>query len=80
MGILSEFRIVLYVSFWIAHMVRTLQRDGLGHKPWIDKSPTAMRDFYASRHVWEPTWGKGADRGMTVKSVKIWSEGKCTAK
>ena len=61
-------------------MIQMLHRDGLGDKPWIDKSPTAMRDFYASRHVWEATWGKGAERGMTVKSVKMWREGNCAAK
>jgi hypothetical protein len=24
-----------------------------------------------------PTWGEGAERGMTVKSVKMWQAGQC---
>ncbi|OCK77121.1 glycoside hydrolase family 16 protein [Lepidopterella palustris CBS 459.81] len=51
--------------------------DGYGDKPWINHSPTAMRDFWAARNSWMPTWGNGSDRGMTIKSVKMWREGKC---
>jgi hypothetical protein len=31
-----------------------------------------------ARGTWEPTWGPGNERGMTVKNVKMWQEGKCT--
>lgn len=30
-----------------------------------------------AKDKWLPTWGKGNDRGMTVKSVKMWQAGKC---
>lgn len=30
-----------------------------------------------AKDQWLPTWGEGNDRGMTVKSVKMWQEGKC---
>jgi beta-glucanase (GH16 family) len=30
-----------------------------------------------AKDQWLPTWGEGADRGMTVKSVKMWQAGKC---
>jgi hypothetical protein len=29
--------------------------------------------------TWLPTWGQGNDRGMTVKSVKMWQQGACGA-
>ncbi|KAF2808462.1 putative gram-negative bacteria binding protein [Mytilinidion resinicola] len=51
--------------------------DRQGDKPWINFSPTAMRDFWNARNSWMPTWGKGNELGMTVKSVKMWREGKC---
>jgi hypothetical protein len=52
-------------------------RDAKGNKPWIDGSATAMRDFWRANATWLPTWGQGEDRGMTVKSVKMWQQGKC---
>jgi hypothetical protein len=30
-----------------------------------------------AKDKWLSTWGEGNDRGMTVKSVKMWQEGKC---
>jgi hypothetical protein len=51
--------------------------DSEGDKPWIDVDHTAMRDFWMANSTWLPTWGKGDERGMTVKSVKMWQEGKC---
>ncbi|KAL5119776.1 hypothetical protein ACEQ8H_002382 [Pleosporales sp. CAS-2024a] len=50
--------------------------DGNG-KPWVDGSDFAARDFWNAKNEWLPTWGKGNDRGMTVKSVKMWQSGKC---
>ena len=52
-------------------------RNGKGNKPWIDGSSTAMRDFWLANGTWLPTWGKDEDRGMTVKSVKMWQQGEC---
>ncbi|CAI6331820.1 unnamed protein product [Periconia digitata] len=51
--------------------------DGKNGKPWVDNGPTAARDFIKAKDQWLPTWGEGNDRGMTVKSVKMWQEGKC---
>jgi len=51
--------------------------DDVGGKPWIDKSVSPARDFWLANGTWLPTWGEGEDRGMTVKSVKMWQEGKC---
>ncbi|KAF2427548.1 concanavalin A-like lectin/glucanase [Tothia fuscella] len=51
--------------------------NAVGNKPWNDAESSAPSDFYAARHKWEPTWGKGNSRGMTIKHVKMWQEGKC---
>ncbi|KAF2670927.1 putative gram-negative bacteria binding protein [Microthyrium microscopicum] len=51
--------------------------DGVNNKPWVDGSDSAVADFYAAQDKWYPTWGKNNDRGMTVKNVKMWQEGKC---
>ncbi|KAH7390819.1 concanavalin A-like lectin/glucanase domain-containing protein [Phaeosphaeria sp. MPI-PUGE-AT-0046c] len=51
--------------------------DGEGGKPWVDGSDFAARDFYKAKDQWLPTWGEGTERGMTVKSVKMWQHGKC---
>ena len=52
-------------------------KDGVGGKPWIDKSDTAPKEFWDSRSMWKDTWGEGDTRGMTVKYVRMWSEGSC---
>lgn len=31
----------------------------------------------AAKSQWLPTWGQGTERGMTVKSVKMWQAGNC---
>jgi len=51
--------------------------DSTGQKPWVDGSETAMRDFWNANSTWLPTWGEGEDRGMSVKNVKMWSQGIC---
>jgi hypothetical protein len=33
--------------------------------------------FTTAKDEWLPTWGEGTERGMTVKSVKMWQAGKC---
>jgi len=51
--------------------------DGEGNKPWVDGSDFAGRDFWNAKDEWLPTWGEGNERGMTVRSVKMWQDGKC---
>jgi Glycosyl hydrolases family 16 len=52
-------------------------KDGVGNKPWGDASYTAPKEFWDAQAQWGPTWGEGDTRGLTVKSVKMWSEGAC---
>jgi len=51
--------------------------DQIGNKPWGDKSPTAQLEFWNASSIWFPTWGNGTDRGLSVKSVKMYSIGAC---
>jgi hypothetical protein len=47
--------------------------DGVGNKPWLDGSATAMLDFIKSKDQWLKTWAeKEEDRAMVVDSVKMW--------
>ncbi|KAK5210466.1 hypothetical protein LTR47_000357 [Exophiala xenobiotica] len=52
--------------------------DGVGSKPWVDGRDSAASDFYGARSEWEPSWGTGNERGLTVKNVKMWQQGKCS--
>ena len=54
--------------------------DGVANKPWGDASFTAPREFWGATDQWYPTWGVGDKKGMTVKSVKMWTEGICGSK
>lgn len=36
-----------------------------------------MEQFWNASSAWEPTWGAGDARGMTVKSVKLFQRGDC---
>ena len=46
--------------------------DGKAGKPWVDRSPTARRDFWNARETWGPSW---KDKGeMVVHGVKIWQQ------
>lgn len=54
-------------------------RDQVGNKPWGDKSLTAQLEFWNASSTWLPTWGNGTERGLTVKSVKMYSLGACGA-
>ncbi|KPM42899.1 hypothetical protein AK830_g3612 [Neonectria ditissima] len=51
--------------------------DELGNKPWINDATNAQWTFWNAADQWLPTWGEGDTRGMTVKSVNMWQEGKC---
>jgi hypothetical protein len=55
-------------------------KDGVGNKPWGDASLIGPKQFLESKDTWYPTWGKGEERGLTVKNVKMWSQGKCASK
>lgn len=49
--------------------------DGKDGKPWSDKSVSPVRDFWASRDKWLPSWPtKVEDRAMVIDSVKIWQQ------
>ncbi|KAK4233070.1 concanavalin A-like lectin/glucanase domain-containing protein [Achaetomium macrosporum] len=48
--------------------------DGVDGKPWADKvNGSSAKDFWKARNSWEPTWGEGDTRGMTVKKVSMWN-------
>jgi hypothetical protein len=56
--------------------------DKVGNKPWGDgtlqeETASAPKQFWDNKVQWLNTWGAGDARGMTVKSVKMWREGKC---
>ncbi|KAK3327786.1 concanavalin A-like lectin/glucanase domain-containing protein [Cercophora scortea] len=51
--------------------------DSQGNKPWLDAATNAQWTFWSAANEWLPTWGAGEDRGMTVRSVKMWSRGAC---
>ncbi|KAK2594927.1 hypothetical protein QQS21_007375 [Conoideocrella luteorostrata] len=51
--------------------------DHIDGKPWIDDAKNAQWTFWDAAKYWLPTWGKGDERGMTVKSVKMWQAGQC---
>ncbi|KAL2210724.1 concanavalin A-like lectin/glucanase [Sarocladium strictum] len=53
--------------------------DAMGGKPWSDSSETPMRDFWKSNSTWLPSWGPKEERGMVIKSVKMWQQGKCSS-
>nr|XP_039269968.1 beta-1,3-glucan-binding protein-like [Styela clava] len=46
-------------------------------KPWLNNSPTAMRDFWQAKNQWYPTWqadvNNGENAAMQVKSIKVWA-------
>lgn len=52
--------------------------DSVGGKPWVDATGTiAASEFWLAADQWLPTWGKGNDRSMSIKSVKMWQQGEC---
>lgn len=52
-------------------------KDGVANKPWGDKSLSAPREFWQAQEQWLSTWGDGDTRGMTVRSVRMWQQGRC---
>ncbi|KAI9649850.1 hypothetical protein NHQ30_002432 [Ciborinia camelliae] len=51
--------------------------DKVGNKPWGDASLMAPAEFWNSSSEWSSTWGPPEERGMTIKSVKMYSQGTC---
>lgn len=49
-------------------------KDGASNKPWGDASPSAPSEFWSQHGIWYPTWGAKDERGMTVKSVKMYKQ------
>ena len=45
-------------------------------KPWTDKSPTAIRDFWQAKDKWYPTWNadknNGEDAALQVNYICVW--------
>lgn len=39
-------------------------------KPWINNSPTGMKDFYDKKDEWYPTWD-GEDSAMKINYIKV---------
>ncbi|ATY61835.1 Concanavalin A-like lectin subgroup [Cordyceps militaris] len=54
--------------------------DNVGQKPWVNGATNARWSFWDARDQWLPTWGQGDERGMTVRSVKMWQLGACGSK
>ncbi|KAF1991361.1 glycoside hydrolase family 16 protein [Aulographum hederae CBS 113979] len=46
-------------------------KDGKSGKPWVDGSPSARRDFWNARNMWQSTWTKPE---MRIKRVQMWQE------
>jgi len=46
--------------------------DAMPGKPWKDKSPSAVRDFWNAKSQWYPSW-KGEDAALAIDSVKVWT-------
>ncbi|KAI8356064.1 concanavalin A-like lectin/glucanase domain-containing protein [Mortierella sp. GBAus27b] len=48
--------------------------DGVGNKPWSDKSPHSINEFYAAKDDWYPTWGpeSGTDRALAVDYIRVY--------
>lgn len=75
-------RTIISREFGLAYYPRCfadkgLFSDQLGSKPWVDASDSAMKEFYLAQNSWLPSWGTPEERGMIVKSVKMWQLGAC---
>ncbi|KAF9092514.1 hypothetical protein BGX23_004226 [Mortierella sp. AD031] len=48
--------------------------DGVGGKPWSDRSEHAVNEFYAAKADWYPTWSpeNGLDRAMAADYVRVY--------
>lgn len=54
-----------------------MNSDNKGNKPWLDSATNSQWTFWSAADQWLPTWGEGDQRGMTVKSVRMWKKGAC---
>ncbi|KAG9225654.1 hypothetical protein CCMSSC00406_0007511 [Pleurotus cornucopiae] len=49
--------------------------DNNGHKPWLDGSQTAMREFAQNQNQWLPSWPTNEEeRAFVIDSVKMWQQ------
>ncbi|KAI9778017.1 MAG: hypothetical protein M1839_008422 [Geoglossum umbratile] len=46
--------------------------DGKSGKPWVDHSPSAMKDFWNARDRWYSTWQDGG--AMVIDDIKMWQQ------
>ncbi|KAG0238667.1 hypothetical protein BGW41_008042 [Actinomortierella wolfii] len=48
--------------------------DGYGNKPWSDRSPHAVNEFYDAKDQWYPTWGSADDnsRAMAIDYIRVY--------
>ncbi|KAF9586445.1 hypothetical protein BGW38_004872 [Lunasporangiospora selenospora] len=48
--------------------------DGVGNKPWSDRSQHAVNEFYSAKDDWYPSWGPedGLDRAMAIDYVRVY--------
>jgi hypothetical protein len=46
--------------------------DGIGGKPWTDKSSNSVNEFYAAKNSWYPTW-KPLESALHIDWVRVWS-------
>ncbi|KAF9292955.1 hypothetical protein BGZ74_011911, partial [Mortierella antarctica] len=48
--------------------------DGVGNKPWSDKSEHAVNEFYAAKDEWYPSWGpeNGLDRALAIDYIRVY--------
>lgn len=47
--------------------------DGLGNKPWSNRSPHAVNEFYRAKDRWYPTW-KGEDASLRVDYIRVYQK------
>jgi hypothetical protein len=52
-------------------------RDFWNGTSYIPLRRNMILTIITAKDEWLPTWGEGPERGMTVKSVKMWQAGKC---
>jgi len=67
---------LLDIARWMM-LTPSSSRDHVGGKPWIDEAKNAQWTFWDAADEWLPTWAEGDERGMTVRSVRMWQQGAC---
>lgn len=48
--------------------------DTIYRKPWKNRSPSAMKEFWTRRDDWISTWNfSNDDSSMIVDSIRVWA-------